>query len=109
MTNNYNNYNDNQHIQSISYSKLAEYDQTRIDLPIRKYVLITNLLREPSPTTELEHQWFETCLEELDREEKEQEQGQTTTKFNHKPDLHLHAFYNFRNGSGFLVCTSNLS
>lgn len=108
----------NQHIQSISYSKLAEYDQTRIDLPIRKYVLITNLLREPSsPSTELEQHWFDTCLDELDKEEErerqiEQEQQQEQldkSKFHRrKPDLHVHAFYNYRNGSGFLVCTSNL-
>ncbi|OAD00045.1 hypothetical protein MUCCIDRAFT_156957 [Mucor lusitanicus CBS 277.49] len=115
----------NQHIQSISYSKLAEYyDQTRIDLPMRKYVLIANLLREPSsPSSESEQHWFDTCLDELDREEEEererqleQEQAQeqeqeqlNKAKFQRrKPDLHVHTFYNYRNGSGFLVCTSNL-
>ncbi|CAO3638592.1 unnamed protein product [Mucor fragilis] len=122
----------NQHIQSISYSKLAEYDQTRIDLPIRKYVLITNLLREPSsPATESEQHWFDTCLDELDKEEEEEEeeererqleqeqeqekaQEQEQEQLNksrfqrRKPDLHVHTFYNYRNGSGFLVCTSNL-
>ncbi|KAK4512527.1 Dipeptidyl peptidase 4 [Mucor velutinosus] len=112
----------NHHIQSISYSKLAEYDQTRIDLPIRKYVLIANLLREPSsPSTESEQHWFDTCLDELDKEEErqrqlEQEQAQeeeqeqlNKRKFQRrKPDLHVHTFYNYRNRSGFLVCTSNM-
>ncbi|CAO0801767.1 unnamed protein product [Mucor circinelloides] len=113
----------NQHIQSISYSKLAEYDRAHIDLPMRKYVLIANLLREPSsPSTESEQHWFDTCLDELDKEEErerqieqeqekehEQEQNQLCNKskfHRRKPDLHVHTFYSYRNGSGFLVCTS---
>ncbi|CEP11298.1 hypothetical protein [Parasitella parasitica] len=108
----------NQYIQSISYSKLAEYDSARIDLPIRKYVLITNLLREPSsPSTELEQDWFDACLDELDKEEERErqlEQDRQQEKLDksklhcRKPDLHIHTFYNYRNRSGFLVCTSNL-
>ncbi|KAI8639468.1 hypothetical protein BD408DRAFT_421347 [Parasitella parasitica] len=108
----------NQYIQSISYSKLAEYDSARIDLPIRKYVLIVNLLREPSsPSIELEQDWFDACLDELDKEEeierqlekeKQQEQLDISKFHRRKPDLHVHTFYNYRNRSGFLVCTTNL-
>ncbi|KAI8364840.1 hypothetical protein EDC96DRAFT_510564 [Choanephora cucurbitarum] len=60
-------------IHSISYSKLAEYDQARIDLPIRKYVLIANLLRDPSPppVMNLEQHWFDSCIDELDKDEQE--------------------------------------
>lgn len=95
------------YIQSISYAKLAKYDQTRIDLSIRKYVLITNLLREEQQQEDedmilLEQNWFESCLNELDKEE-EQEQKEEP-----KPNHQLKAFYNFRNGKGFLFCTSSL-
>lgn len=102
--------NHDNYIQLISHAKLAEYDQTRIDLPIRKYVLINNLLREEQQVNSkdedmilLEQHWFDSCLNELDKEEQDQKERELTTK----PNLHLKAFYNLRNGAGFLVCTSN--
>ncbi|KAI8355670.1 hypothetical protein BD560DRAFT_406907 [Blakeslea trispora] len=106
-------------IQSISYSKLAEYDQARIDLPIRKYVLIANLLRDPSPSPSpnLEQHWFDTCLNELDKEEQEGSQEDSNHENNqhnnnkqyaNNTNIHLHAFYHIRHGNGFLVCTSKI-
>lgn len=105
------------YIQSISYAKLAKYDQTRIDLPIRKYVLITNLLREEEQKEKqsnededmmlLEQNWFESCLNELDKEEEQEELSVQQSQLT-KPNLHLKAFYNFQNGKGFLFCTSSL-
>ncbi|OBZ86112.1 hypothetical protein A0J61_05841 [Choanephora cucurbitarum] len=113
-------------IHSISYSKLAEYDQARIDLPIRKYVLIANLLRDPStpPVIDLEQHWFDSCIDELDKDEQEDNpedsQGnsaQSNYQNNHhnnnkqyanNTNIHLHAFYHIRHGNGFLVCTSKI-
>ncbi|KAI7888779.1 uncharacterized protein EV154DRAFT_516823 [Mucor mucedo] len=100
----------NNYIQLISHAKLAEYDQTRIDLPIRKYVLINNLLREEMKENTkdknmilLEQHWFDSCLNELVKEEQDQNERELTLKHN----LHLKAFYNLHNGTGFLICTSN--
>ncbi|KAI8090892.1 uncharacterized protein B0P05DRAFT_527840 [Gilbertella persicaria] len=111
-------------IQSISYSKLAEYDQTRIDLPIRKYVLITNLLRDPSSPpaimSNMEQHWFDACINQLDKEEQEQEEENqqeqepvnTTEPDKNKQytnnNIHLHAFYHLHHGNGFLVCASKI-
>ncbi|CEG83093.1 hypothetical protein RMATCC62417_17067 [Rhizopus microsporus] len=95
-------------IELLSYAKLAEYDQTRIDLSIRKYVLITNLLREPKEDL-LEQHWFDTCLNELTREEEQQQQQQQqqqNDKIQDKPNVQL--YYNFNHRNGFLVYTSNL-
>ncbi|KAI9469668.1 MAG: hypothetical protein EXX96DRAFT_587030 [Benjaminiella poitrasii] len=125
------NNNDNFDIQSISYSKLSEYYQhtRRIDLPIRKFVLITNLLREESPSNELEQHWFDTCIDKLDKEEEEEqeEQGQEqvvakeleekevqqqqneASLLTKQMDLYIHEFYHFRNNSGFLVCHNTIS
>jgi hypothetical protein len=61
-----------QHIQSISLSKLAKYNHAPLDM--RKYVLIANILREPKS----EEHWFENCLQELDTEEEEEEEKQDT-------------------------------
>lgn len=103
--------NNHNYIQLISHAKLAEYDQTRIDLPIRKYVLISNLLREEQQLNNkdedmilLEQDWFDSCLNELDKEEQQEQKEKDLTT---KPNLHLKAFYNLHNGRGFLVCTSN--
>ncbi|KAI7898648.1 uncharacterized protein BX663DRAFT_524252 [Cokeromyces recurvatus] len=97
--------NNNFDIQSISRSKLLEYYQTttRTDLSIRKYVLITNLLREECSqrSNQLqEQQWFDTCINELDKEEEEEEQK----KLNRIP---YYGFYDFRNNSGLLVCSTS--
>ncbi|KAI8376023.1 uncharacterized protein BYT42DRAFT_469884, partial [Radiomyces spectabilis] len=72
-----------ENIHYLSLVKLAEYSQTRTDVPIRKYVLISNMLRQqdthPSELDDgsevshkddvLEQQWFDTCLDALHTEE----------------------------------------
>ncbi|KAI8986532.1 hypothetical protein BDB01DRAFT_785947 [Pilobolus umbonatus] len=65
------------YIESISYAKLREFNRTRIDLPIRKYVLINNLLRLPKVKAEtlLEQHWFENCLDQLEEEEEGKEEN----------------------------------
>ncbi|ORX47707.1 hypothetical protein DM01DRAFT_1257781, partial [Hesseltinella vesiculosa] len=49
-------------------AKLAEYHDTRTDLPIRKFVLIANLLKKVSrqehPPVQTEEAWFDMCLEQ---------------------------------------------
>ncbi|CAO3598604.1 unnamed protein product [Absidia cylindrospora] len=57
----------------MSQAKLAEYYDTRTDLPIRKYVLIANLLRNTPIQNEnkTEEQWLDTCLDALDQQDDE--------------------------------------
>ncbi|KAI8339219.1 hypothetical protein BC941DRAFT_422457 [Chlamydoabsidia padenii] len=57
----------------MSQAKLAEYFDTRTDLPIRKYVLIANMLRKSSIQEEdrAEEQWLDNCLGALDQQEDE--------------------------------------
>lgn len=144
----------NHYIQSVSYAKLAEYDQNRTDLPIRKYVLIANLLREEQHQQQqrqqqsdtnmnsqedneedededmlmLEQQWFETCLNELDKEDDdidtEEENNNSNGQYNHQndnmisinqkiynanqPRIQLHAIYDIHNKRGILLCTSSI-
>ncbi|KAI8068488.1 hypothetical protein BC940DRAFT_332889 [Gongronella butleri] len=57
-----------------SQAKLAEYYDTRTDLPIRKFVLIANLMKKATQQVEqveqveqqAEEAWLDSCLEELD-------------------------------------------
>lgn len=141
----------NHYIQSVSYAKLAEYDQNRTDLPIRKYVLIANLLREEQQQQQrqeesdtimnshkddeededilmLEQQWFETCLNELDKEDDDtdpKEEIDNNGQYNHQqsnnmisinqkiyntnqPRIQLHAIYDMHNKRGILLCTSSI-
>ncbi|CAO3638112.1 unnamed protein product [Mucor hiemalis] len=144
----------NDYIQSVSYAKLAEYDQNRTDLPIRKYVLIANLLREEQQQQQsepqdsnmnmnedneededenmliLEQQWFETCLNELDKEDDDYEQeeenksNENNGQYNHQndnlisinqklyntnqPRIQLHAIYDIHSKRGILLCTSSI-
>ncbi|EIE86379.1 hypothetical protein G6F57_008300 [Rhizopus arrhizus] len=103
----------NSNIELISYAKLAEYDQARIDLPIRKYVLIANFLRRPKEEL-LEQQWFDSCLSKLDEEDELDNESQPPplpTKEEQKENnsnVQLHAYYHFNHRNGFLVYTSNL-
>jgi hypothetical protein len=125
----------NSFIQSVSYAKLAKYDQTRTELPIRKYVLISNLLREEEQQQQqqqqqqqhysdmitdndeeqdmllLEKHWFEACLNELDNEEEEEEtEGvQEQNSLKRQSDVQLHAIYNISNGRGIFVCCTTTS
>ncbi|KAG1438053.1 hypothetical protein G6F56_012808 [Rhizopus delemar] len=106
-------------IELISYAKLAEYDQARTDLPIRKYVLIANFLRDPKSHL-LEQHWFDTCLSELGQEEDmETEQAPTPTppppppppppmKEEKNTNVQLHAYYDFNHQNGFVFYTANL-
>lgn len=57
----------------MSQAKLAEYYDTRIDLPMRKYVLIANMLRKTTLQEEdkAEEQWLDTCLDALDKQDEE--------------------------------------
>ncbi|ORZ17994.1 hypothetical protein BCR42DRAFT_412934 [Absidia repens] len=57
----------------ISHAKLAEYYETRTDLPMRKYVLIANMLRNTPVQDEgkTEEQWLDTCLDALDQQDDE--------------------------------------
>lgn len=96
-------------IELISFAKLAEYDKARIDLPIRKYVLIANFLRGPKSDL-LEQHWFDTCLSELDHEEEiDLPPSKVPIKEETKhTNIQLHAYYNFNQQNGFLVYTSNV-
>ncbi|ORZ11254.1 hypothetical protein BCR42DRAFT_104863 [Absidia repens] len=60
----------------MSQAKLAEYYDTRTDLPIRKYVLIANMLRKSTVQKEdkAEEQWLNTCLDALDKQEDKTEE-----------------------------------
>ncbi|CAO3624580.1 unnamed protein product [Cunninghamella echinulata] len=57
----------------ISQAKLAQYYDTPTDLPIRKYVLITNMMKKTLQEKEKEEQWLDNCLGELDQQEYEDE------------------------------------
>jgi hypothetical protein len=104
------------YLQAISMTKLAEYDQSRTDLPIRKYVLIANLLRDSNR----EQQWFEACLDDLEDDQDEVMSDieddvmseQETKLYEESKEQHKKCnsmtplFYNFANGVGFIMCTS---
>ncbi|KAI9304701.1 hypothetical protein BJ944DRAFT_266448 [Cunninghamella echinulata] len=55
----------------ISQAKLAQYYNTPTDLPIRKYVLVTNMMKKTLQEKEKEEQWLDDCLGELDQQEYE--------------------------------------
>ncbi|KAI8076894.1 uncharacterized protein BX664DRAFT_344191 [Halteromyces radiatus] len=58
------------YLHIISQAKLAEYYDTRTDLPIRKYVLIANMLRKTTVQEEkAEEEWLDTCLNALDQQD----------------------------------------
>lgn len=63
----------------MSQAKLAEYFDTRTDLPIRKYVLIANMLRNSTLQEEdrAEEQWLDNCLGALDQQEEESQEDTT--------------------------------
>jgi hypothetical protein len=73
----------------MSQAKLAEYFDTRTDLPIRKYVLIANMLRNSTLQEEdrAEEQWLDDCLGALDQQEDEPQEvatkGQPAITFTH--------------------------
>ncbi|KAG1448561.1 hypothetical protein G6F56_008907 [Rhizopus delemar] len=85
----------NNNIELISYAKLAEHSKARTDLPIRKYVLIANFLRRPKEE-ELEQRWFDTCLDKLVQEDKEDQDN--------SPQLH---YYNLNQKNGLLVYSNS--
>ncbi|KAI9271405.1 hypothetical protein BY458DRAFT_509368 [Sporodiniella umbellata] len=107
----------NSTIELISYAKLAEYDQARTDLPIRKYVLIANFLRDPKSHW-LEQHWFDACLNELGQEDEPEPEAptvntpsspssQSLVKEEKSTSVQLHAYYDFNKQNGFLFYTSS--
>ncbi|KAI8876877.1 hypothetical protein K501DRAFT_288685 [Backusella circina FSU 941] len=106
------------YIQSMSMAKLAEFDQSRTDLPIRKYVLIANLLRDHNR----EQHWFDACLDDLqedddqlmcDIDDDDFMSEQETKLYEKDKEEHEKCknmtplFYNLPNGVGFIMCTSS--
>ncbi|KAI9282615.1 hypothetical protein BY458DRAFT_496781 [Sporodiniella umbellata] len=85
----------NSNIELISYAKLAEASKARTDLPIRKYVLIANVLRRPKEV-ELEQHWFDSCMNKLIQDEKEDLEA-------HSPAAQLHVYHNFNTKNSVFV------
>lgn len=93
-----------EYIRNLSHAKLQTFQQSRVDPPILKYVLIINLLRQqqnknsvydgPYPSEEhegLEQVWLDTCLDALDDDDdlnthKDQDKADKTIEH----QIHLH-------------------
>ena len=75
MSNKNDAYASTEYIRDLSHAKLSQYVHSSKDASIRKFVLITNMLRHHDNKMSfmeddaLEQQWLDTCLDELEKEE----------------------------------------
>ncbi|KAG0171457.1 hypothetical protein DFQ28_000687 [Apophysomyces sp. BC1034] len=64
-------YEQHRYIQVVSHHKLIQYHQARVDLSIRKYVLIANMLRQQQTLAQREERMATLVAEQVVEDDKE--------------------------------------